>query len=52
MVLFEKARSNMEQKMISDGKFICNANNETFNTKVDYDIHCLEAHLKSDNKNW
>jgi hypothetical protein len=42
----------MEPRMTSDGKFICNADNKTFNTSADYDRHCSETHLKDPGKNW
>lgn len=45
--------SNMEPKMTSDGKYLCEADNKKFNSREDYDKHCSEAHTKSrENKEW
>lgn len=40
-------RFDMEPKMTSDGKFLCEADNRTFNTRADYDKHCASAHMRS-----
>ena len=45
--------SEMEPKMTSDGKYLCEADNSKFNTREDYDKHCSEAHTRSrENKEW
>jgi len=39
--------------MTRDGKFICDADNKTFNTRAEYDRHCAETHMKSsENRGW
>ena len=40
--------------MTDDGKFICDADNKTFNNRKDFhDKHCSEAHTKSSgSKGW
>jgi hypothetical protein len=40
-------KSDMEPKMTSDGKYLCEADNKKFDTRADYDTHCSEAHMKS-----
>ena len=40
-------KSDMEPKMTSDGKYLCEADNKKFDTKEAYDTHCSEAHMKS-----
>jgi hypothetical protein len=53
MFLSKNTRPNMEPRMTEDGKYICDADNETFDSREDYDRHCSEAHLRSSgNKTW
>jgi hypothetical protein len=42
----QKNSLSMEPCMPLDGKFICEAGNQTFNSRADYDIHCAEVHMK------
>jgi hypothetical protein len=42
--LSRNVRSDMEPIITSDGKFLCEADNRTFNTREDYDRHCSQAH--------
>ena len=52
-VLSKKTHSeSTEPKMTSDGKFQCEADNRTFNTREEYDRHCSESHVRSDTKGW
>ena len=45
--------SKMEPKMTSDGKYMCEADKKTFNTREDYNKHCSETHPKSSgSKGW
>jgi len=30
----------------SDGRFQCDADNRVFNSREDYDKHCMQAHMK------
>ncbi|MGA2385533.1 MAG: hypothetical protein ABSG33_03260 [Candidatus Bathyarchaeia archaeon] len=43
---------SMEPKMTSEGKFQCEADNRTFNTREEYDRHCSESHMRSGSKGW
>jgi hypothetical protein len=43
-------RPAMEPKMTPDGKFVCEADNRTFNSREDFDRHCSQAHMSS--KSW
>ncbi len=43
----------MEPRMTSDGEYICDDDNKTFNNREDYDRHCSEADMKSSgSKGW
>lgn len=52
MFLSRTARPNMEPMMTEDGKYMCQADNKTFDTREDYDKHCSEAHIKGSSKGW
>lgn len=51
MILSRNPKS-MEPTITSEGKFMCTEDNQTFNTRAEYDKHCNQAHKENANKNW
>jgi hypothetical protein len=54
VTVLSSSKSSMEPKITSEGKFMCEDDGMTYNTREDFDKHCMKAHLKegSENKNW
>ncbi len=45
IVLESENRSNVpEPEMTSDGKYRCRKDNQEYDTREDYDSHCMEEH--------
>ncbi|MDR0372510.1 MAG: hypothetical protein LBI79_02960 [Nitrososphaerota archaeon] len=42
----------LDPEITSEGKYICKTDNRTFNTREDYDRHCIDAHLTQASRAW
>ncbi|MGE5574504.1 MAG: hypothetical protein ACM3UL_00060 [Ignavibacteria bacterium] len=40
----KKSSNNPEPEMTSNGKYRCRADSQEYDTREDYDAHCMEEH--------
>jgi hypothetical protein len=45
--VLSKDSSSMEPKKTLDGKFKCEDDGMTYETREDYDKHCMKSHMKT-----
>jgi hypothetical protein len=48
--LSNEKKWTMEPTITSEGKFLCEDDNSTFNTREEYEKHCAEAHMRSSSR--
>lgn len=46
-----KSKSRLEPEMTSEGKYRCRIDNQEYDTREDYDTHCMEEQHESESIN-